>query len=253
MTSSPQNENIPKSNTGSAASQTLIPANGISSPLASDSNPAASRSYANATKKSFAQSAVNDKARAGEPVSNVKSTPQHGQSASIASVNGYPSMQQNQAPVAGGPTIVNGNTLGDHARKPSVTISAAGASGYMPNGAPTGRSHSLRFGSLDTQESQATGNTETAQNQQNLGVAPAANARITSPDASPSPIPQPLVSGGRPPSSLQGQGNSLNFGSPSGDQSDMNVRIGALSWCNFYCPYFIHSFTSEHRLTADTI
>ena len=236
MTSSPQNANIRKTNTGSAASQPAIPANGKSSPLASDSIPAASRSYANATKKSFEQPAVNDKARAGESVSAVKSTPQHGQSASVAFINGKSSMQQNQAPVAGGPTIVNGNTLGDHARKPSVTISAAGASGYMPNGGPTGRSHSLRFGSLDTQESQPAGNTETAQNQQNLGVAPAANARITSPDASPSPIPQTLVSGGRPPSSLPGQGNNLNFGSPSGDQSDMNVRTGALR-CNFYGPF----------------
>lgn len=220
MTSNPQKENTPQTTTGTASGKT--------SPVAPATAPTAPRSYANATKKSFA---VNDQARAGETTPSTKSTPQHGQSPSISSVNDKPSMQQNQAPVAGGPTIVNGNTFNDHARKPSVTISAAGASGYIANGGPSGRSNNIRFGQLDTQESQATGNSENAQNQQqNLGVAPSANAQITSPDASPSPIPQPLVSGGRPPSSLQGQGNNLNFGSPSGgDQADMNVRTGALS------------------------
>ncbi|KAL1955476.1 hypothetical protein VTO42DRAFT_8502 [Malbranchea cinnamomea] len=227
MTSNPQNQNfhtLGQSNT-SVTSSPSVSTSGKTSSLSPVPTPAAPRPSGNATKKSFAQSAVSDKARAGESDITSGQTLQHGQSPSTTSVNGKFSMQQNQPPVAGGPTIVNGNTFGDHARKPSVTISAAGTSGYRPNGGPAGRSNPIRFGSLDTPESHSTGNSETTQNQQNLGVAGAANTRITSPDASPSPIPQPLVSGGRPPSSLQGQGNNLNFGSPSGDQSDVNRSV----------------------------
>jgi hypothetical protein len=54
-----------------------------------------------------------------------------------------------------------------------------------------------------------------------LGVAPSMNPRISSPQTSPSPIPQPAASGGRPPSSLQGQGNGPIFGSLGGDSNDV--------------------------------
>jgi translation initiation factor 4G len=128
-------------------------------------------------------------------------------------------MQQNQPTVVGGPTIVDGNPLSDHSRKPSVTISAAGATGYMPNGGPTGRPNNLHFGSIDAQGTPPMQNPEIVQNQHNLNP-----SRISAPDADPSPIPQQIVSGGRPPSSLQGQGNNLSFGPPAENQNDMNVR-----------------------------
>ena len=221
MTSAPQN---PRGQTNATATTT----------------PGAAPSFASATENSAAQAAVGGTARPGVSESDAVPAPkpQHGQSPSTSTLNGKPSMQQNPPPVAGGPTIVNGNTQhGDHSRKPSVTISAAGATGYMPNGrpmsGPTGRPDNLQFGSLDTHGSSPMANSDAQnqpQQQQNLGVAPATNNRVTSPDASPSPIPQPMVSGGRPPSSLQGQGNNLNFGPPSGDQGDMNVRLSKCSW-----------------------
>ncbi|KAL1862109.1 hypothetical protein Plec18170_000933 [Paecilomyces lecythidis] len=207
-----------QSNTNQAASQTHSPSpsvSGKSSPLAPVPAPASStgnRTYANATKK------VADSTGA-----------QHGNSPSISPVNGKP-MQQSQS---SGVTIVNGAPAqqppqGDHSRKPSVTISSAGTSGYIPNGgsAPS-RPNSIQFGALNQpgSSSPSMGNPAALANQSpgNLGVAPSMNPRITSPQTSPSPIPQPASSGGRPPSTYQSQGNPVNFGS-FGESGDANMR-----------------------------
>lgn len=137
--------------------------------------------------------------------------------------------QSSQSP---GVTIVNGApasaSQGDHSRKPSVTITSAGTSGFIPNGGPASRPNSLQFGFANSQSSPNMGNPAVlaTQPQSGLGVSPSMNPRVTSPQTSPSPIPQPASSGGRPPpSSYQSQGNVPNFGS-FGDAGDANMRSG---------------------------
>jgi translation initiation factor 4G len=179
-------------------------------------SPAATKSYANATKKSATDSTA-------APVT-VGGSSQHGKSTSVSPVSGKP-MQQPQTP---GVTIVNGapapaSSQGDHSRKPSVTITSAGTSGYIPNGGPSSRPNSLQFGFAANQPASPNmGNPAALANQpqSGLGVNPNMNPRVTSPQTSPSPIPQPASSGGRPPpSSYQAQVNVPNFGS-FGDAGD---------------------------------
>ncbi|RAL11750.1 putative eukaryotic translation initiation factor subunit eIF-4F [Aspergillus homomorphus CBS 101889] len=188
-----------------------------SSPAQSASPSTAPRSYASATKKSATDSTA-------APVT-VGGSSQHGKSTSASPVSGKP-MQQSQTP---GVTIVNGAPApqNDHSRKPSVTITSAGTSGYIPNGGQTGRPNSLQFGFANQQSSPSMGNPASlaTQPQSGLGVTPPVNPRVTSPQTSPSPIPQPASSGGRPPpSTYQAQGNVPNFGS-FGDAGD-NAPLG---------------------------
>ena len=198
---------------------------GVSSPSSATANQATTTSsssrssYASATKKSATDSTA-------APVT-VGGSSHHGKSSTPSSVSCQP-MQQSQSP---GVTIVNGAPAAsassspsvpasasqpDHARKPSVTITSAGTSGYIPNGGPSSRPNSLQFGFANQQTSPSMGPPAALSGppQSGLGVAATANPRITSPQTSPSPIPQPASSGGRPPpSSYQSQGNVPNFGS----------------------------------------
>ncbi|KNG86660.1 eukaryotic translation initiation factor subunit eIF-4F [Aspergillus nomiae NRRL 13137] len=205
-----------QSTSNQAASQTPAPATSGNP----SSQPAATKSYASATKKSATDSTA-------APVT-VGGSSQHGKSTSVSPVSGKP-MQQPQTP---GVTIVNGapaptSAQGDHSRKPSVTITSAGTSGYIPNGGPSSRPNSLQFGFAANQPASPNmGNPAVLANQpqSGLGVNPSANPRVTSPQTSPSPIPQPASSGGRPPpSSYQAQGNVPNFGS-FGDAGDNQAR-----------------------------
>ena len=221
MTSNPPSSGVQsgQSNATSASN----PSVSSSSPLAATA-PAA-RSYANATKKSTTDSSA-------APVT-VGGSAQHGKSASATPVNGKPMQNQSSQPqVQSGVTIVNGAPTApaaaqnDHSRKPSVTITSAGASGYMPNGGPASRPNSLQFGFANQQSSPNMGNPAVlASNQAQAGLgAPSANPRVTSPQTSPSPIPQPASSGGRPPpSTYQAQGNVPNFGSFGENTGDNNV------------------------------
>ncbi|KAH8434167.1 putative eukaryotic translation initiation factor subunit eIF-4F [Aspergillus melleus] len=211
-----------QSTSNQAASHASSPSlSGTSSPL-----PASTRSYANATKKSATDSTA-------APVT-VGGSPHHGKSTSESPVSGKP-MQQSQS---SGVTIVNGApaqapSQGDHSRKPSVTITSAGTSGYIPNGGPNSRPNSLQFGfAANQQTSPNMGNPAVlaSQPQPGLAVTPTMNPRVTSPQTSPSPIPQPASSGGRPPpSSYQSQGNVPNFGSfgEAGDNQQMRPNAQA--------------------------
>lgn len=196
---------------------------GTTSPPAAVLSAASGRSYANATKKSATNSSV-----AAQAAGN----PSHGKSDSISPVNGKSAIPP-AVPTLGTPTIVNGNNAGlgpsghsEHSRKPSVTISAQGASGHMPNGGPAAGkpavTQGLRFGSASPAIVHST--PQLARSSDSLAVAAQSNPRITSPATSPSPIPQPPASGGRPPSGLQSQGNNLNFGSLGVD--DPSVSFG---------------------------
>ncbi|KAE8147240.1 hypothetical protein BDV25DRAFT_169256 [Aspergillus avenaceus] len=197
-----------------ASSQSVTP-----SSSGNPSSQPATKSYASATKKSATDSTA-------APVT-VGGSSQHGKSTSVSPVSGQP-MQQSQTP---GVTIVNGApapaSQGDHSRKPSVTITSAGTSGYIPNGGPNSRPNSLQFGFAANQPTSPNmGNPAVLANQQQsgLGVNPTMNPRVTSPQTSPSPIPQPASSGGRPPPSSYGaQGNVPNFGS-FGDAGDNQIR-----------------------------
>lgn len=183
------------------------------------------QSYANATRKSYSQQSASNILTS--PTSVVG--PAHYGKADSMSVNGKNSI----APAV--PTIVNGNnavamaSVHDHGRKPSVTISAAGTSGYMANGASVGGKpggNGIQFGSMNAGGSPATSHSVPMSNQSSnsLAVSPM-NPRITSPQTSPSPIPQPPASGGKPPSSLQGQSNGLSFGSLGGEDPSVSCKI----------------------------
>lgn len=227
MTSNPPQSGVQQGQ--STATSASNPPATSNTPLAATA-PAPARSYANAaTKKSATDSTA-------APVT-VSGSAQHGKSTSASPVNGNPMQtQQPQQQAASGVTIVNGAPTapaaaasaapqGDHSRKPSVTITSAGTSGYMPNGGSASRPQSLQFGFANPQSSPNMGNPAVlanSQSQSGLG-APSTNPRVTSPQTSPSPIPQPASSGGRPPpSTYQGQGNVPNFGS-FGESSDNNV------------------------------
>jgi translation initiation factor 4G len=155
---------------------------------------------------------------------------------------------QNQQP--SGVTIVNGAPsvhAADHSRKQSVTISSAGTTGFIPNGGPAGNPNrnSIQFGSVDQQNSPAMGSPAipVSQPHGNLNVAQPVNPRITSPSTSPSPIPQPASSGGRPPSTYQAPGNAPNFGS-FGDASGDAVCFSPFSHFLF-CSLF-YMFSTRH-------
>lgn len=194
---------------------------GTTSPPAAVLSAASGRSYANATKKSATNSSV-----AGQTAAN----PSHGKSDSISPVNGKNAIPP-AVPTLGTPTIVNGNNAGlgpsghgEHSRKVSVTISAQGASGHLPNGGPAAGkpavAQGIRFGSASPAIVHST--PQLVQSTDSLAVAAQSNPRITSPATSPSPIPQPPASGGRPPSGLQSQGNNLNFGSMGGEDPSVS-------------------------------
>lgn len=222
MTSNPPQSGVQQGQSTATPASTQ-PAS--STPLAATA-PAPAKSYANAT---AAKKSATDSSAAP---ANVGGPAQHGKSTSVSPVNGNP-MQNQPAQQAASPgvTIVNGAPTApaapqnDHSRKPSVTITSAGASGFIPNGGgPASRPNSLQFGFANAQSSPNMGNPAVlASNQSQSGLgAPSMNPRVTSPQTSPSPIPQPANSGGRPPSTYQAQGNVPNFGS-FGETGDNNV------------------------------
>ncbi|ETN42001.1 uncharacterized protein HMPREF1541_03940 [Cyphellophora europaea CBS 101466] len=112
----------------------------------------------------------------------------------------------------------------DHSRKPSMTVTPAGAN-FNPNGSAAAAQNkpNVQFGNISAQGgSPAMGNPAVAhQSNASLGVNQLnPNQRAASPQGSPSPIPQPKeMSGGRPPSTYGSQGNGMVFGA-QGDQGD---------------------------------
>ena len=168
------------------------------------------RSYANATKTASPAPST----PAGASAQNAKSTD--------APVNGANSMAQ-------GGSQPNGTSAhADHGRKPSVVISAAGASGQIPNGGPVGHNGRppINFGSMGASGSPLPQASTPYQSQGSSLPAPRADPRVTSPAHSPSPIPQPQASGGRPPSGLQGQSNGVTFGSMGGEHDSVSAECG---------------------------
>ena len=228
---------VPSNLSQSAAQAHLPPAppSGTASPQAAG-QAAATRTYASATRKSFSPSSTSGNSL--PPVTGGSLAPgQNGKADSVSQMNGKVAIPP-AIPSLSSAATVNGNNSvslpmgqNDHSRKPSVTISAAGASGYIPNGnqvvgKPGG--NGIQFGSINANASPIASHSVPQVNQppNSLSVNSSSNPRITSPQTSPSPIPQPPASGGKPPSSFQGQGNGLSFGSLGGEEP--SVGSGSL-------------------------
>jgi translation initiation factor 4G len=173
------------------------------------------RSYASAFKT--ATPTTSTPAGASAPAQNAKPV-------SDSPVNGASGMAQG-GPQAGN-TVPNGTpNSGTHGRKTSVVINANGASGSIPNGGPVsgGGRPPISFGSIN-QSSPMPAASVPYQSQTSSLATPSLNPRSTTPTHSPSPIPQPPASGGRPPSSFQNTSanNGPQFGSMGGEPEQVS-------------------------------
>ncbi|KAI9646893.1 hypothetical protein NHQ30_004893 [Ciborinia camelliae] len=152
---------------------------------------------------------------------------QYGKSSSISPVNGRasipPAVPAVSAPaIAHSSSAINGGST-DHSRKSSVTISANGPAGYVPNGGPVGGSRGgIQFGSVMDSPAATHSIPQISQPASAPIPIPGTNPRVASPANSPSPIPQPAASGGRPPAGIAQQGN-MTFGS-LGNDGDRHMR-----------------------------
>ena len=219
---------VPSSITQAAAQVQSPPSSigGTTSPQAAVPAAASGRSYANATKKLTTSNSA---------LASTTPALSHGKTDSISPGNGKLAIPP-AVPALGMPTIVSSNIAGstssgpgEHNRKASVTINSQGASGHMPNGGPAAgkptAGNGIQFGSMNISTSPAIVHSAPliAHSSSSLAVAAPPNPRVTSPAASPSPIPQPPASGGRPPSGLQAQGNGLSFGSMGGEDPSVSL------------------------------
>lgn len=132
-------------------------------------------------------------------------------------VDSSASPAQNAKPVS--PAPVNGKTAappnGAHSRHSSVTMAANGPNSYAANGGHAAAAKSgIQFGFGSPSVAQSS---PQASNSAPIPIPGGNNPRVASPAHSPSPIPQPSASGGRPPSGLQQPGNQMTFGSLGSD------------------------------------
>lgn len=186
-------------------------------------------SYAAATRSSTAPNASGSPNMATAIEGSMPS--QHSTGDGIAPVNGNLSTIA-AIPAPEGSAGMNGNNTSsggistDHIRKPSFTITPSGMNGALSTGQPN-KANNIQFGSYNTGGSPASGPSPALTNSSpaNLGVAGPVNPRVVSPQASPSPVPRPAISGGRPPSSLQTQGNGLIFGQSGPEANDPTVSL----------------------------
>jgi translation initiation factor 4G len=103
----------------------------------------------------------------------------------------------------------NGNNSsypGQHNRKPSIASGAGGS--IMPNGAAPRNAPSITFGAINDPTGTASGSAATA----SLTAPVASNQRINSPQSSPSPMVQPMASGGSAPQASGTGSRGLQFG-----------------------------------------
>ncbi|KAF7921230.1 uncharacterized protein EAE98_008656 [Botrytis deweyae] len=188
------------------------------------------QSYASTAKKAVSSPPIATSSSTPSPavaVGGSAPVQQHGKSSSISPVNGRASIPP-AVPAVSAPAIahsnaaVNGGST-DHSRKSSVTISANGPAGYVPNGGPVGGSRSgIRFGALMDSPAASHSIPQISQPASEPIPIPGNNPRVVSPATSPSPIPQPTASGGRPPSGISQQAN-MTFGS-LGNDGDRHMR-----------------------------
>jgi translation initiation factor 4G len=186
--------------------------------------PLPGRSYASATKTASTSSFT--PAGASAPSQNAKPTTE-------SPVNGATPMAQGGPQAAS--AVPNGTPATEHGRKPSVIISASGASGSTPNGGPVGQNGRppISFGSMNSQGSPLPPASVPYQSQTSSLPTPRTDPRVISPAHSPSPIPQPPASGGRPPSSFPNQSNGMTFGSMGGESDPVRPTFQHLLLVHF--------------------
>jgi len=190
------------------------------------------QSYASTAKKAVSSPPIATGSSAPSPavaVGGSAPVQQHGKTNSISPVNGRapvaPAVPAVSAPaIAHSGSVVNGSST-NHSRKSSVTISANGPSGFVPNGGPVGGSKGgIQFGSITDSPAATHSTPQISQPTASVPIPIPNNPRVTSPAQSPSPIPQPAASGGRPPSGLAQPGNGVTFGSLGGD-GDVSLTL----------------------------
>lgn len=222
--------------TSTASQQHQTPA-----PNSSSTAAASYASAAGATKKSTTAPVI--AAGTNPPLVVGSSVPaaQNGKSSTASPVNGRP----NIAPAV--PAVVHGSNLNgaasDHTRKSSVTISANAPASHIANGASApGSRASIQFGFND---SPAIAHSTPQPNTAAPIPIPGGNPRIASPAHSPSPIPQPSASGGRPPSGAA-HPNQMTFGSFPGE-GDVSFFIPNFSYKPKFSPQL--KFFPKHKLS----
>ena len=204
----------------SVSQQGQIPSQASNSTSASQST----QSYASTAKKAVSSPPIATGSSTPSPavaVGGSAPVQQHGKSSSISPVNGRapipPAVPAVSAPaIAHSSSAINGGST-DHSRTSSVTISANGPNSYIANGGPVGGSKGgIQFGSITDSPAASHSTPQISVPAPSAPIPIPSNPRVVSPAQSPSPIPQPSASGGRPPSGL-GQGNGMTFGSLGGD------------------------------------
>lgn len=110
-------------------------------------------------------------------------------------------------------------------------MAANGPSSYAANGGPVGGAKSgIQFGFDSPAMAHSTPQTGSSAP---IPI-PGGNPRVASPAHSPSPIPQPSASGGRPPSGLQQPTGQMTFGSLSSDgEVSVHFRVENCSRAHF--------------------
>ncbi|KAI8222952.1 Eukaryotic translation initiation factor 4 gamma [Colletotrichum sp. SAR 10_99] len=199
----------------------------MTSTASPQSNPAPNSSAATSA-PSYASAAGANKKQASTPLIATGSNPpvvvggssaQNAKPSAPSPVNGRPPITPAvpAAPaVAHGSSNMNGNAT-DHSRKSSVTL-ANGPNSFAPNGGPVGGSKpGIQFGYNSPAVAHSTPQSTAAP----IPI-PGAHQRVPSPAHSPSPIPQPSASGGRPPSGMAHSG-AMTFGS-LGSDGDRHMR-----------------------------
>ncbi|KAI6714245.1 hypothetical protein PZA11_002700 [Diplocarpon coronariae] len=188
----------------SVSQQTQISSQAANTSSASQSN----LSYANTAKKAVSSPTNATSSSTPSPAVAVGGSGpvQHGKTSSISPMNGKPTVAP-AVPAVSAPAIAHSssatNGSSDHSRKSSVTIGANGM-----NGGPVG-GMKIQFGSVAEASPKVSHSSLAGAHNTTSG-----NPRVTDPSHSPSPIPVPSASGGKPPSGL-GQGSSvpMSFGS----------------------------------------
>ncbi|RYP13348.1 hypothetical protein DL767_010790 [Monosporascus sp. MG133] len=229
----------------------------MTSPAPQKPTSQATTSSANAPVPSYASAAGAAKKQSSAPVvatgssqpvvaaGSSVSTPNHAKSSSISPMNGRPNIMPAVPAVAHGTSSANGHS-DSHNRTPSVTITN-GPSNYSNGGAGVSK-NGIQFG---FNESPAVPHSVPQPVTAAIPIPGAgSNPRATSPANSPSPIPRPSASGGRPPSSTQ-QGGSMTFGSFTGAEGDPIPPQGGMGRGNFGGGRgrggFSNNFNSHHN------
>ncbi|KJZ76029.1 hypothetical protein HIM_04485 [Hirsutella minnesotensis 3608] len=204
--------------TSPANRQNPIPATNTSATTA-----ASYASAAGAPKKPAQAPIVASSPQPPVAVGGASASSQNAKAASPSPVNGKPAVTPAVPAVVRGSSAANGS-LPDHTRKSSVTMAASGPNSFAANGGPVGGSKSgIQFG----YDSPAMAHSTPQVGSSAPIPIPGGNPRVPSPAHSPSPIPQPSASGGRPPSGLQQPSGQMTFGSLSSD-GERHMRQGSV-------------------------